>query len=233
MTLGQARRRKWIARWHRRIALVICLWLVVLAVSGVVINHANDWGLDSRPLPAALQSWFYGIEPATAQQVDCVSPDLAPVDCRAVFASLAVQGGRLLVSAQRLYLLDEDGALVEAVSAATLGLGQLQSVRAENDRVWLSDGRQIVASDSGLLEPGELTPQQARALPDTGWQRAAEGAEAISWERFVLDLHAARFLGPLAKGFNDLAAILILLLAISGVWLYFKKRGGNGAGKSL
>ena len=232
MTLGQARRRKWIARWHRRIALVICLWLVVLAISGVVINHANDWGLDKRPLPAALQSWFYGIEVIATQPVDCASPDLADADCREVFAALVVQGGRLLVSAQKLYLLDEDGALVEAVSAAALGLKALKAVRAEADQFWFSDDRQTVASDIALLEPQKLTGPQARALPDSGWQRAGENVEAISWERLVLDLHAARFLGPLAKVFNDLAALLFLLLAISGVWLYFRKLGGNGTDKS-
>jgi hypothetical protein len=191
-------------------------------------NHANDWGLDSRPLPAGLQSWFYGIESAAAPRVDCASPDLAPADCRAVFADLAVQGGRLLVSVQQLYLLDEDGALIEAVSASALGLSRLQAVRAEADRLWLSDGAQTVASDAGLLNPQKLTRAQAQGLPGSGWQRADENVEAISWERFVLDLHAARFLGPLARGFNDLAALLIILLAFSGLWLYIRKRSGNG-----
>jgi hypothetical protein len=232
MTLGQAKRRQWIARWHRRIALIVCLWLVLLAVTGVLINHANDWGLDSRSLPAGLQSWWYGIEPDSAQQVDCASTDLTASDCREIFAGLAVQGGRVLVSLQRLYLMDEEGDLVEAVSAAALGLAKLQAVRSDADRIWLSDGDRTVASDSGLMQPELLTAQQASAVPDNGWHQAGMPDDFISWERFFLDLHAARFLGPLAKAFNDLAAVLLLLLAISGVWLYFRKRAGNGASKS-
>jgi hypothetical protein len=50
----------------------------------------------------------------------------------------------------------------------------------------------------------------------------------VSWERFLLDLHAARFLGPLAVWFNDLAAVLILVLAMSGAWLGRLKRRASG-----
>ena len=59
--------------------------------------------------------------------------------------------------------------------------------------------------------------------------------ESISWERLLLDLHAARFLGPLARVFNDVAAAVILLLVVSGFWLYFVRRkynGNNGRGGS-
>jgi uncharacterized iron-regulated membrane protein len=43
----------------------------------------------------------------------------------------------------------------------------------------------------------------------------------------LLDIHAARFLGPAARVFNDLMAALILILAISGLWLYSAKRKSN------
>jgi uncharacterized iron-regulated membrane protein len=45
----------------------------------------------------------------------------------------------------------------------------------------------------------------------------------ITWERFFLDLHAARFLGSFSRVFNDLMAGLILLLALSGFWLHRMK----------
>jgi uncharacterized iron-regulated membrane protein len=44
-------------------------------------------------------------------------------------------------------------------------------------------------------------------------------------------MHAARFLGPLAKIFTDLVAGLILVMAVSGIWLYRLKRNGNGNGQ--
>ena len=62
MTIDQAQWRKAVARWHRLFALLVSLWLVILAASGVLINHAHDWGLDRSPLSAPWQRGVYGIE---------------------------------------------------------------------------------------------------------------------------------------------------------------------------
>ena len=129
MTIDQARRLKGLALWHRRVALVVCAWLLVLAGSGLLINHAHDWGLDRSGLAGPLQRVLYGIEPD-----------------------------------------DEDSC------------------------------------------QGALTPE------------ADCSGDSISWERFLLDLHAARFFGPLASVITDLMGGLVLLLALSGLWLWWLKR---------
>jgi hypothetical protein len=54
--------------------------------------------------------------------------------------------------------------------------------------------------------------------------RSATPAADLSWERLLLDLHAARFLGPAAWLANDLLAGLILVLGLTGGWLYLVKR---------
>ena len=55
MTIDEAKRLKTLTRWHRRLAVFVGLWLVVLAVTGTLINHAHDWGLDRVALPGSLQ----------------------------------------------------------------------------------------------------------------------------------------------------------------------------------
>lgn len=129
MTIDRARKLKGLALWHRRVALVVCVWLLVLAGSGLLINHSHDWGLDRSSLAVPLQRLLYGIEP------------------------------------------DGEDSCHGAVAL-------------ESD----------CAGDS------------------------------ISWERFLLDLHAARFLGGLASILTDLMGGLILLLALSGLWLWWLKR---------
>ena len=54
MTIDQARRLQIIARWHRRIALLVMAWLGFLALTGLFINHASGWGLDRARLAAPL-----------------------------------------------------------------------------------------------------------------------------------------------------------------------------------
>jgi len=225
VTIDQARRLQAVSRWHRRIALVVVAWLVFLALTGFVVNHANGWGLDRARLAASLQRLVYGIEPEASSY--CEAFPQAGEECARVFASLELPFGRLLVADSSLLLLDEAGSLVERLPAAMTGLTAIDAAVADGDAVFLRGGGRVVRAGSDLVE-FEPTANDG-ALPDgPAWQVRPESAAGVTWERFLLDLHAARFLGPLATWFNDLMAVLILLLAASGAWLHRLKRKGNG-----
>lgn len=226
MTIDQAARRKAIARWHRRLAVFIAVWLVVLAVSGFLINHAHDFGLDRRALPAPLQQLAYGIDRRGDDL--CVTVSSETVDCTGVFARLQLPAGLLLLKPDSLLLLDSSGQLLEKLITGNLGLGTLQAGFREGSRIYLRDARKTVMTDSDLMDTVVLDTQAAEALNGADWQTQGPLTDSISWERLLLDLHAARFLGPFAKWFNDLMAVLILVLAVSGVRLYRLKRKTNG-----
>lgn len=224
MTIDQARRRKAIARWHRRFAVFISLWLLLLAASGLLINHANDWGLDSRPLASPLQRWVYGIE---SQGSDLCEPlTREGVACNQLFARLKLPVGVLLLGVRDLFLLDESGKLVEKLSVRDFGLASLQAAFAEGSRIYLRDSSKTVLTNPDLVEGRVLDNAAAAQLDGVNWQVAEPVQESITWERFMLDLHAARFLGPAAKFFNDLMAVFILILSLSGLWL-FRAKGRN------
>jgi hypothetical protein len=223
MTVDQGRRLRLLAFWHRCVALTVCAWLIVLAISGMLVNHANDWGLDRRPLAAALQRLLYGFD--AAGENFCDRPAVPEPDCAAVFARLNLPGGELLLSGKLLFLLDGQGRLLEKFTSAQLGLGQLEAGLAEGAVVFLRDDRRTVRSDAELLEWQVLDARAAGELAGRDWQADDRKAVAITWERMLLDLHAGRFLGPLlAKAFTDLMGALLLLLALSGFWLWWMKR---------
>ncbi len=113
------------------------------------------------------------------------------------------------------------------------GLGGLLAGLQVESQVFLRDARKTVRTDTEMMNWTDLTPAESDALKNQNWQFREADATAITWERFLLDLHAARFLGPLAKGFTDAMAVLILVLAASGIRLYRTKRNGNGNGKGL
>lgn len=211
-----------IARWHRRLAVLIMLWLAVLALSGTLVNHAHDWGLDRKSLPQALQASLYGIEhfPAT----DCGGTPEITADCGDIFAILDLPSGRLLLAGHSLFLLAADGRLLEKLPLGSTGLASLQAGYVSGDVIYLRDSSKTVRTGPELLDFEVLDERESAALADAAWRRRGEQTASISWERLLLDLHAARFLGPFAKAFNDLAAGLILLLLLSGTWLYWLKR---------
>lgn len=222
MTIDQARRLKILARWHRRVALVVCAWLAVLAASGLLINHAHDWALDRTPLAASMQRLLYGIERDGLNF--CERDGVLGPECVEVFAALPLPGGELLLGRNVMFLLDAQGGLVERLAPAQLGLGALEAGLLDGSDLYLRDSEQVVRADLDLLDwqiLEEAAAVSARQRRD--WAVRGGPGETISWERLLLDLHAARFLGPLAKFFTDLMAALILLLALSGLWLWWLK----------
>lgn len=228
MTIDQARFRKSVARWHRRLAIVVAAWLIALAASGVLINHANDLGLDRVALSPSLQQWVYGT--GQTREDYCSEPVSENVDCAGLFAKLQLSTGALLLGPDSLVLLDRAGQLVEILTASHLGLGRLQAGLYDGSRVYLRDAERTVQIDTELMEAEPLDTGAAEALNNQDWQIRGEASDAVSWERLLLDLHAARFLGAFARWFNDLMAGLILVLALSGIWLYRLKKNANGNG---
>jgi hypothetical protein len=215
-----------LARWHRRLATFVVAWLVLLAISGLLINHAPGWGLDRKPLAGTLQRTIYGIEPSGAPF--CETAPATGDGCGDIFAALPMESGSLLLSDYSLYLLDADGSLLEKLPVALTGLSVLEAGLQENETVFLRGGGAIVQSGPDLVEFRQLASPEVAALGHRPWQGKAINDRGVSWERFLLDLHAARFLGPLAVWFNDLAAVLILVLAMSGAWLGRLKRRASG-----
>lgn len=218
-----ARSRAW-GRWHRRLAAVIGAWLLVLALTGVAINRAHDWGLDRAQLPAGMARVFYG--PVADTTGHCGVPGVPPAVCAQVAAQLLVPAGTLLLTDQQVLLVDAGGAVVEQLPVAALGLARLEAVARVDDAIWLRGDGMVVRTDLdlvGIRQAGADDPGRPSAA---AWRTLDGPADAITWERVFQDLHAARFLGPLAGPFNDLMAALLVVLALTGAWLWWLRRGG-------
>jgi len=142
MTIDKARRRKAIARWHRRFAILVSVWLVVLALSGLLINHAHDWGFDRKPLAGTLQQWVYGIE--TSNEEFCEPLAREGIECAGLFARLSLPAGALLLGEHHVFLLDNADKLVEKLSVSQFGLGRLQAGLLDGSEIYLRDAQKTV-----------------------------------------------------------------------------------------
>ena len=226
MTIDKARRKQLVARWHRRLALFISLWLVVLAASGFFINHAHEFSLDRKPIPSSMQQAIYGID--SGGGAFCGKVNDPAVECRELFAYIPGTNGGILLDPDNLYVVGLDGALIEKLGSGQFGLQGFEGGLGRDDAVYLRDANRIVRTDSDILDWQTLGEEESAAISGSDWQVSESPASSISWERLLLDVHAARFLGPLAKWFNDLMVVLILFIAISGIRLFSLKRNGGG-----
>ena len=128
-------------------------------------------------------------------------------------------------------LFTGEGDLLETISVLPLpGLKSLGKKRGEDvlileyptQRYTLDpDSLEIVPVDGVRNEVSTLVP-----VPQSISESIQEQfrVKDLTWERFILDVHAGRWFGGWGWVLMDLGGLLLLLLAISGVVMYTLRR---------
>lgn len=230
-------------RWHRWFGLITAIPLLVLASTGLLLNHLDDLQLRQRPLPLVLAK-FYGVpEP------------------EAVLGSQTNTGGWWLWADDSLYFQQHLVAPCKAPFAGVAKVGPLHVAGCGRDLLLLSDSGDLLerlgrdygvptfsalgTSDGGLLLQTQTGVRQfdvdSLTLDDWagGWQplvpvKAPDALakqiprqlvpEELNWERLLLDVHAGRVLPWLGTLIMDISALLMLALAGSGLLIWWRTR---------
>lgn len=241
---GYSARR--LRRLHRWAGIVSALFLLWLALTGLVLNHSSGLGLDDRYLAArwVLDRYNVGapdvgaafrIDGAYLSLVeDELYLDAQPLGIRADALVGAVPLGEYIAVSDGLSLriIDRRGSVLEAwpleteVGIPVVALAAAQggvALRTAN-RNWYFDwaAAQILPLDAARTPASWPAPESVdtatAAAIATAWRR-----HVISWERFLLDLHSGRFAGISGALVLDLSAIALCLLALTGVLIWLRR----------
>jgi hypothetical protein len=231
--------------WHRWIGIACALLVLWLAVTGILLNHSTRLGLDRAYVHAPWLLRMYGISPqppATgiplaghwiAQAGDQLFLDAKPVTGLQgrLVGAVTLSGAILVMSSGHAVMLTADGELIESFGPEALP-GPIQAVTQSGSRVLVRTTDGVYAGDETLLGfepyaghwPGAasdaqpLPPGIARAIV------AAGGGIKLSGERVLTDLHSGRLLGRYGPWLMDLASIGFIVLALTGLWLWWRYR---------
>ena len=232
--------------WHRYIGLAAAVFVITLAVTGLALNHTEELGLDSNYVKSGTLLNWYGVqapEKITSYQVDTHTisavgehiywdttriPQIpSPLIGVVHYADLVVVGieGRLL-------LFTPDGELVEQLGGAAGVPAGMQALGVTPDyRLAIHAAHGFYQTNEDFLEWKETDHLEATwnrpTNPPEDLRLALQSAyrgSGLSLERIMLDLHSGRILGSWGIYLVDAAAILFLLLACSGVWLWSRRR---------
>jgi hypothetical protein len=249
--------------WHRYIGISAAVFVIVLMITGLLLNHTDELQLDSSYIQSDLLLDWYGIHspgkitsyssgPITVTAVnDLVFWGNEPLShISAPLVGLLVYRNLAVVAADGvLNLYTTEGELIEKLDNVTgvpegiLGVGV-----TTHDQLAVKTAQGVYLTDEGMLEWSragntEVSWSVSSPLPP-GLKETLEKAYrgvGLPLERVMLDLHSGRILGRAGVYLVDAAAVLFLLLAISGVWLWTRRRAsarihqrktrGMGAGK--
>ncbi len=227
--------------------------LLLLAVTGLLLNHADDLGLSRRGVPWPWLANWYGMDPGPLRAFRTRTHWVMEID-----GSLYLDGRPVAEEAGRLYGALEEGPWLVAAAGGDLLLLEADSgVLAEvlrpgdglpepahglgRDRrgVLVRGGDHAWRPDADWLEWQPATPDSATwQTPQPPPPALAAGvrrealARMLNWERLLLDLHSARLLSRAGPWLTDLAGLGMALLAASGLWGWMRRHRARRAAQA-
>jgi len=232
-------------RWHRRIGLLVALIMILLSVTGIMLNHVSSIGGLHEPVRSLWLLKAYGIEAPTPtsyaignRYITSLGRDYFYLDveesayCRGTLKGAVAHSDMIVVACgDELVLLSERGEVVERIGSAyglpapveNLGLcGEALCLSSKNQRYkinidqlsWLPVSAEVSMDTS---KPVKLPQKYERTLIQNYM------GDSISWERVLLDLHSGHLLG-FGPWLMDIAALFLIMLAISGVSMWYSGR---------
>ncbi|NND43813.1 MAG: PepSY domain-containing protein [Xanthomonadales bacterium] len=232
-------------RQHRAIGVTVSVFVLLVVLTGLALNHAALLRLDQRKLThPGLLDW-YGLDaPETIVSFEVHPQWLSHAGSRWYLDGVAVAtageprgavafaGWLLAADGDGLLLLTGGGEVVERIAWDSAARGAIEAVgRAADESVAVRSTRGTWFADADLLDwmpAGDVPIRWARPAdtPSTIRQDIinAHRGEAISLERLVLDLHSGRLFGSWGVWVYDLLAIGLAVLALTGLLLWFRGR---------
>ena len=230
--------------WHRRLGIAALLLFVILVITGLMLNHTQSLRLDQRPVTSNWLLAWYGMTPARPemafrigehyllQQLTQLFLDTQPLPSseETLVGAAWLNGMAMAVTETRLLAYTLEGELIESQPLPKQLADKVARAGVWNDRLLLA-----TRDDMGMSIDGNLLEWRMESIPPAvEWSRPvpppvdlAEALQAVesplNMERLVLDLHSGRLFGRNGVYVMDGAAVVLLLLGLSGGYLWLRQ----------
>jgi uncharacterized iron-regulated membrane protein len=221
------------------------LFVALISVSGLILNHADAFGLPRN----AAGPWLlglYGIELPPVESAFAADGVLFATALGTLYAdgaelakgvgqltgAVAVANGIVVATSDEFFVTSSDAALIERfapdIGGPILQLGTdgkrvlvaLAHGYTEFDPLRMSLSSPVSPSAVGVRwsEPAMPVDAQAEQIG------IAALGQAIHWERVLLDLHSGRILPGVGRYLADITALALLYMCFSGIVLWTRRR---------
>jgi len=234
--------------WHRYVGVTAALFVLVLSITGLALNHTERLGLDSRYVQSDTLLDWYGIQaPKDSRSFAVGERFLTHMGEHLYLDEHEIQGeysrltggillpDHIVVAADNsILLLTREGTLVDRISGAGGAPSGMRALGLDSEgQLVIEGGHALYQVDRDFLQwthwqgdarlinwaaPVELPPTVRTSL-----EHHYRG-EVLPLERVMQDLHSGRILGAWGPYLMDTAAIAMLFLAGTGIWLWWQQR---------
>lgn len=220
---------------HRRIGVALALFVCLIAITGIALNHSDDIGLDKNYVPGWIARLYLGSNEVLGIQssdqffyslggnlfVDRTA--ISPCNRLQDWASLDDQ--EVALCDEELILLTPGFELIERVDGA-LGLpANITEIHSTGTEFLVLADSRWLSLDLMSLQPSPSPFDGQTSVVD--WVSVPTEyllGESVTWQQFILDVHSGVVIGLPGKLFTDLIGILLVLMVLSGLWMWHKTR---------
>lgn len=242
-------------RLHRWLGIGSLVFLLLLSVTGIALNHSGDLGLDERYTASPWLLDWYGIEtPQPGPSFDSAYGRVTLLGERLYLGDREVAAGvaavvgavewreQLVVgTADALLFFTAEGVLsqhVDLIAAAipveALGVGAAAGV--VDELVVAARGRRFAYGDVRTgWQPSQGAAAGVRwsepsALPQAELDSIARRyrGPGVSWARLLADVHSGRLFSQAGPIVMDAAGLLFVVLGVTGLILWLRSPRRNG-----
>ena len=234
---------------HRWSGLSAFILLLSLAITGIMLNHTEELELNQSYIKNTwLQNW-YGIK--MPQQQNFIKLDNAQIaqigkklylnqsyllnEKSPLIGAYKSHDFIIIAMKKALYLFTLEGDLIEKLDSEKnlpspithIGFSELtqssgQLIIEVNQQYYTSNDDFLSWTKIQTKEFYPLELENPENIDKTFYQNAYLGNE-LNLERVILDLHSGRLLGNFGVYLMDLAAIILIMLGLSGIWIWSRR----------
>ena len=222
------------------------VFVVLLSVTGIVLNHSSDLQLDQRFVQAPWVLNWYGIEAPPVESSYAVAEHRVTLIGERLYFDeremaegiLALKGAvampRFMAVATHdsVLLLTRSGALIERIPLAGQLSGGVEAIGTARTALVVRSGGALYQADEELLGfdpciditdadvqwsgPSTVPPEHLEAL------HAAYRGTGVTVARFLADLHSGRLFTSAGPIVMDAVGVILIALSAFGIMLWFR-----------
>lgn len=235
--------------WHRRIGLIALILVIILAITGIMLNHTESFKLDETHVNNSWLLGWYGIEPENEpisyrvknnqsshiislwqNQLFFDDENITTLE-QSMHGAIAAEQFIVVALDNEIILLSYEGEFIERVSTSIsfsnikrLGKKYKRPVIETSEPLYYMADEHILDWDVISNEGIEWTEEYTLTASEYEQLLIAYRGNGLKLERVILDLHSGRIFGQYGIYLMDAAAIALLWLSLSGLWVWSSRR---------
>ena len=229
-------------QWHRYVGISAAFFIIILAVTGIMLNHTSQLKLDTNHIESEWLLNYYGIKaPENINNYSLGKQWLSQWNEKLYLDTQyigetgkkivgAIHYKNMIVIAQSdsLLLYTPKGELIDIVSGKDGIPAGIEAIgHSDKGELAINAANGVFTTNQELLFWSKTHTTitvwaDTSTLPQPVMKPILEHyrGKGLKIERVILDLHSGRLLGDWGIYFTDFIALLMIFLASSGMWIW-------------